>query len=75
MIGYKNAFLFVLNNTYNRMVNGQYHGRETENGVKLAIEYLNNERAETLTEQQISHVCRLTCYRGRVTEYKLLTTK
>lgn len=64
----------VLIDTLDRKQNGTYHGLETVNGLKMALEYLDSVNAEQLTEQQLKHVIRLSIYRGRQTDYRALTT-
>ena len=48
----------VYENTLSRMANNEYYGSETENGVKMALEYLE-PMPEILTEDQINHAMRL----------------
>lgn len=74
MIANRAAFLWMLSNTYKTMVAGNYRGRETEAGVRMAIEYLEGLEAERLTEREIKHVCRICYYRGRVRDQRQLTT-
>lgn len=74
MIANREAFLWMLNNTYRTMKAGTYRGRETEAGVRMAIEYLEGLEAERLSEKEIKHVCRICYYRGRVTDHRMLTT-
>ena len=48
----------VYKNTLSRMANNEYYGSETENGIKMALEYLE-PMPEILTEDQINHTMRL----------------
>lgn len=48
----------VYENTLSRMANNEYYGSETENGIKMALEYLEL-MPEILTEDQINHAMRL----------------
>jgi hypothetical protein len=48
----------VYENTLSRMANNEYYGSETENGIKMALEYLE-PMPEILTEDQINHAMRL----------------
>lgn len=48
----------VYENTLSRMANNEYYGSETENGIKMALEYLE-PMPEILTENQINHAMRL----------------
>ena len=73
-ISYTANIKSVLTNTLDRKLNGTYYGYETVNGLKMALEYLNSIDAEQLTEQQLKHVTRLSTYRGRQTDYRILTT-
>lgn len=64
----------VMANTLERKASGTYYGRETENGLKMAIAYLDSIDAEMLTDQQLRHAVRLSNYRGKATDYRALHT-
>lgn len=55
-----------------RIQNGEYHGKETVNGLKMAIAYIDS--IDKLTERELKHVVRLAGYRGAETDYKRLKT-
>lgn len=74
MIENKNAFMASLIRQYNRLVKGEHFGRETANGLKMAISFLGSVECDTLTEQQIGHACRLTTYRGTISDHRKLFT-
>ncbi len=74
MIENKNAFLGSLIRQHNNLVKGEHFGRETANGLKMAINFLGSVECDTLTEQQIGHACRLTTYRGPITDHRKLST-
>lgn len=73
-ISYKANIKSVLTNTLDRKLNGEYYGYETVNGLKMALEYLDSINAERLTEQQLKRAIRLSNYRGKQTDYRVLTS-
>lgn len=73
-IRYKANIKSVFSNDLQRIQNGTHYGRETENGLRMAIAYIDSVNAETLTEQQIKHAVRLASYRGKETDYRALHT-
>ena len=73
-IAYTANIKSVITHDIERIHNGTHHGRETENGLKMALDYLNNTTAEKLTENELKHVVRLTTYRGRETDYRNMKT-
>lgn len=73
-ISYKSSFKSVCINMLERLQSGKYHGRETENGLKMAIEYLDSIEAGKLSETKLKHVERLTAYRGTITDYRNFKT-
>ena len=74
-IAYTANIKFVFENDLERIQNGTHHGRETENGLKMALDYLNNTTAEKLTESELTHVIRLSMYRGKQTDYRNMMTR
>lgn len=57
-IAYTGNLRRVYENTLSCMANNEYYGSETENGIKIALEYLE-PMPEILTEDQINHAMRL----------------
>lgn len=74
-IAYTANIKSVFENDLERIYNGTHHGRETENGLKMALDYLNNTDAEKLTESELRHVVRLSTYRGTETNYRNMKTR
>lgn len=73
-IAYRENIRLTLANTLERKQRGADFGRETVNGLKMAIAYLDNEKADILNERQLYHVVRLAHYRGKETDYRAITT-
>ena len=69
-IQYKENLKWTMENTLERMQSGNYHGRETENGVKVAIEYINGIQSEILTEEQLKKAIRFSMFRDDVSKLK-----
>lgn len=64
MIENKANFLYVCRNTLERMLAGEYHGRETRGGVMAAIQFVKSLDHDTMTEKELKHAIRLTMHRG-----------
>lgn len=73
-IAYRENIRLEMSNTLDRMQRGTYHGRETANGMKMAIAYLDSEKGDILTAGQLYHAVRLAHYRGKATDYRAITT-
>lgn len=73
-IAYRENIKLTLVNTLDRKQRGADHGRETVNGLKMAIAYLDSVKADILTERQLWHTIRLANYRGKETDYRALHT-
>lgn len=73
-IAYRENIRLTLANTLERKQRGTDHGRETENGLKMAIAYLDSVKVDILTERQLYHAVRLAHYRGKETDYRTITT-
>lgn len=73
-ISYKANMKSVCVNMLNRKQNGTYYGNETENGLRMAIAYIDSIEGESFTESELKHAVRLTTYRGAVTDYRRLRT-
>lgn len=73
-ISYKENIKSVMMNTLERVNKGTNNGRETKNGLEMAIEYLNNFENDILTEIELKHVIRLSTYRGTATDYRAIKT-
>ena len=71
-ISYKANISFVFKNDLQRKQNGTHHGRETENGLRMAIAYIDSIEAETLTENELKHAIRLSTFRGTETDYRAI---
>ena len=65
MIENKANFLFMARNTLERMLSGEYVGRDTRNGVMWAIKFVKGLDHDTMTERELSHACRCMTYRGQ----------
>ena len=66
MIENKANFLFTCRNTLERMIAGNYHGRETRAGVMAAIRFVKSLDHDCMSEKELKHAIRLTMYRGQV---------
>lgn len=73
-INYTENLKSVFESTLSRKLNGTDFGRETVNGLKMAIAYLNSLTESQLTDQQLRHALRLAYYRGLETDYRVLKT-
>ena len=73
-IAYRENIRLTLANEFERKQRGAYFGRETENGLQMAIAYLDSLKADILTEGQLYHCIRLSHYRGKETDYRAITT-
>ena len=73
-IAYRENIRLVFTNTLDRKKRGAHFGRETENGLKMAIAYLDSLKVDILTEMQLYHCIRIAHYRGRETDYRAITT-
>lgn len=73
-IAYRENIRLVFQNDLERMQRGTHRGRETANGVKMAIAYLDSLKVDILSEMQLYHVIRLAHYRGKETDYRAITT-
>ena len=73
-IAYRENIRLTLANTLERKQRGAYFGRETANGLKMAIAYLDSLKADILTNTQLYHAIRLAHYRGRETDYRAFAT-
>lgn len=73
-IAYRENIRLTLANTLDRKQRGADFGRETANGLKMAIAYLDSLKADILNERQLYHCVRLAHYRGKETDYRAITT-
>lgn len=73
-IAYRENIRLTLVNTLERMQRGTYIGRETANGLKMAIAYLDSVKDQILTESQLYHAVRLAHYRGKETDHRSIIT-
>lgn len=73
-IAYRENIKLELTNTLDRMQRGTYYGRETQNGLKMAIAYIDSVKADILTERQLYNAVRLAHYRGAQTDYRAIVT-
>lgn len=73
-IQYRYNLMSVFANTFDRIQAGTYYGRETENGLNMALSYLNSLSSEYLTDSELKHAIRLSTYRGAQTDYRKMRT-
>lgn len=73
-IAYRENIRLTLANELERKQRGAHFGKETENGLKMAIAYLDSLKVDILTEMQLYHCIRLAHYRGKATDYRAITT-
>ena len=73
-IAYRENIRLTLANTLERKERGTYYGKETANGLKMAIAYLDSLKVDILTEKQLWHTVRLAHYRGKETDYRAMLT-
>lgn len=73
-IAYRENIRLTMTNALESMQRGTYHGRETANGLKMAIAYINSLKADKLNESQLYHAVRLAHYRGKETDYRAIIT-
>lgn len=73
-IAYRENIRLTMTNTLDRMQRGTYNGRETAQGLRMAIAYLDSVKAERLDERQLYHAVRLAHYRGKQTDYRAIIT-
>lgn len=73
-IAYRENIRLALANTLERKQRGAYFGKETANGLKMAIAYLDGLKVDILNERQLYHCVRLANYRGKETDYRAITT-
>ena len=73
-IAYRENIRLTLTNTLERMQRGTHNGRETAQGLKMAIAYIDSLKVDVLTESQLYHAVRLVHYRGRETDYRAIIT-
>jgi len=73
-IAYRENIRLTLANELERKQRGAHFGKETANGLKMAIAYLDSLKVDILTESQLYHCIRLAHYRGKETDYRAITT-
>lgn len=73
-IAYRENIRLELSNTLDRKQRGTYHGKETTQGLKMAIAYIDSLTTDILTERQLYHSVRLAHYRGKETDHRAITT-
>ena len=73
-IAYRENIRLTLANTLERMQNGTYHGKETAQGLTMAIAYLDSVKGDILNERELYHAVRLAHYRGKETDYRKIVT-
>ena len=73
-IAYRENIRLTLANTLERKQNGTEYGRETENGLKMAVAYVDSIKGDILNERQLYHAVRLAHYRGKETDYRAIKT-
>lgn len=74
MIEFRLNLIFTLSNTLSAIKAKKYYGNETENGVEMALFYLNSLNTDYLSDQELRHALRLTMYRGKERNYQKLYT-
>lgn len=75
-VHYRRNIMRSFTNDLNKLKSGTpFYGRETENGLKMALEFLKSLKADWLSENELKHAVRLSMYRGQITDHKKLTTK
>lgn len=73
-IQYRANLIFVFKNTLNALTAGTHYGRETQNGLTMALDFLNSLSGDILTDRELRHAIRLSTYRGRNTDYRAMYT-
>lgn len=71
-ISFSENLLRVYNEALTLKRDNRYYGRETANGLQMAISYVQSLGVKRLTEDQLHTANRLSEYRGTETDYRKL---